>query len=424
MADFNMSKLWLGKDGYYRDVNGNKIAQKGQPISGAAWRYLAGKYGREVANRTSMNTRNGNIFQNGRWRFNDVKSSKQGKTATWDEAASRIEENAKAAGARKTATGYIQRNPFNNKDTYLNQDTKNKAMKAYRARQKSQTSAEDPDEFSWSDLNPFKKGAWEGNWDSAAKNFVDSFKSIPDIWKKGYARRGEMYDNVPQSVLGPKRNTGALARFNDTLGDISRTGNAVLGGTIGTALQLLLPQKVEREAGNLGQYLDLGKDVNSVRSYLTPGEEGILPDDPRNKGFADQNFAWTGLDEQQRRNINDDANFAMAILGTKGMKGGVSRLKTGVSGMVRDGVGTTLKNSWKPIMSHTPGAANLYQAGSALNSVRRALAPKRLGGAEGIGSRSANVGKAAFQGLMASDPTMALYPYAHSSYMVNLSNNN
>lgn len=56
--------------------------------------------------------------------------------------------------------------------------------------------------------------------------------------------------------------------------------------------------------------------------------------------------------------------------------------------------------------------------------MRKALAPKRLGGAEGIGSRSANVGRAAFQGLMASDPTMALYPYAHSSYMVNLSNNN
>ena len=75
-----------------------------------------------------MNTRNGNIFQNGRWRFNDVKSSREGRTATWDEAASRIEENAKAAGARKTAAGYTQRNPFNNKDTYLNQDTKNKAM--------------------------------------------------------------------------------------------------------------------------------------------------------------------------------------------------------------------------------------------------------------------------------------------------------
>lgn len=56
--------------------------------------------------------------------------------------------------------------------------------------------------------------------------------------------------------------------------------------------------------------------------------------------------------------------------------------------------------------------------------MRKALAPKRLGGAEGISSRSVNAGKAAFQGLIASDPTMALYPYAHSSYMVNLSNNN
>ena len=79
MADFNMSKLWLGKDGYYRDVNGNKIAQKGQPISGAAWRYLASKYGGDYANRSSMNTRNGNIYQNGRWRLNDVRSSKEGR---------------------------------------------------------------------------------------------------------------------------------------------------------------------------------------------------------------------------------------------------------------------------------------------------------------------------------------------------------
>ena len=29
MTDFNMSRLWLGKDGYYRDINGNVIAKKG-----------------------------------------------------------------------------------------------------------------------------------------------------------------------------------------------------------------------------------------------------------------------------------------------------------------------------------------------------------------------------------------------------------
>lgn len=137
MTDFNMSRLWLGRDGYYRDVNGNKIAQKGQPISGAAWRYLASKYGRDYANRTSMNTRNGNIFQNGRWRFNDVESSKQGRTATWDEAASRVEENAKAAGARKTAAGYLQKNEFDGNEWFLNQDTKDKAQQAFLKSQKN-----------------------------------------------------------------------------------------------------------------------------------------------------------------------------------------------------------------------------------------------------------------------------------------------
>ena len=29
MTNYNMQKLRLGKDGYYRDVNGNKIAKKG-----------------------------------------------------------------------------------------------------------------------------------------------------------------------------------------------------------------------------------------------------------------------------------------------------------------------------------------------------------------------------------------------------------
>lgn len=29
MGDFNMSRLILSKDGYYRDLNGNKVAKKG-----------------------------------------------------------------------------------------------------------------------------------------------------------------------------------------------------------------------------------------------------------------------------------------------------------------------------------------------------------------------------------------------------------
>lgn len=119
MADFNMSKLWLGKDGYYRDVNGNKIAQKGQAITGSAWRYLASKYGRDFANHTSMQTRNGNIYQNGKWRFNDVQSSKEGRTASWDDAMSRINQNARAAGAKKASDGSWILKDRNNKYRFM-----------------------------------------------------------------------------------------------------------------------------------------------------------------------------------------------------------------------------------------------------------------------------------------------------------------
>lgn len=166
MTNFNMSRLWLGKDGYYRDVNGNVIAQKGQPISGAAWRYLASKYGRDYANRTSMNTRNGNIFQNGRWRFNDVESSKQGRTATWDEAASRIEENAKAAGARKTATGYLQKNEFDGNEWFLNQDTKDKAQQAFLKSQNNKWKPQQKKEFDiWNKMG--EEGLLAGALESA-----------------------------------------------------------------------------------------------------------------------------------------------------------------------------------------------------------------------------------------------------------------
>ena len=173
MADFNMSKLWLGKDGYYRDVNGNKIAQKGQAITGSAWRYLASKYGKDYANRVSMNTRNGNIFQNGRWRFNDVKSSREGRTATWDEASSRINENAQAAGAKRTKYGYMQINPFNAKLTYLNQDSKNNALASYK-----KNTANGEKGFQWRDYNPFTKEQWEGNWDSAIENAGNTWSNL------------------------------------------------------------------------------------------------------------------------------------------------------------------------------------------------------------------------------------------------------
>lgn len=144
MTNFNMGRLWLGKDGYYRDINGNVIAKKGQALNGTAWKYLSQKYGRDFANHTSMQTRNGNIFQNGKWRFNDIQSDKEGKTASWDEAMSRIDQNAKAAGAKRTRDGsWMQKNPKNNKYRFVDYNRQKLAENRAKNASTQQSSEED-----------------------------------------------------------------------------------------------------------------------------------------------------------------------------------------------------------------------------------------------------------------------------------------
>ena len=231
-----------------------------------------------------MNTRNGNIFQNGRWRFNDVKSSREGRTATWDEANSRINENAQAAGAKRTKYGYMQINPFNNKLTYLNQDSKNNSL----ASQKKNT-ANGEEGFQWSDYNPFKKEQWEGNWDSAIENAGNTWSNLlKNNWVNAYNRAIDSFD----SSKGGGLIEGLADLPSNILGTQARGLLDFLGGTVGLAAQLVLPKKYEQVIGEYGNYVDLGKDLNSIRSALTPGEELLLPQDPRNKGLADKRFNW------------------------------------------------------------------------------------------------------------------------------------
>ena len=414
MADFNMSKLRLGNDGYYRDVNGNKIAQKGKPLSGAAWRYLASKYGKDYANRTSMNTRNGNIFQNGRWRFNDVKSSREGRTATWDEANSRINENAQAAGAKRTKYGYMQINPFNNKLTYLNQDSKNNSL----ASQKKNT-ANGGEEFQWSDYNPFTKEQWEGNWDSAIENAGNTWSNLlKNNWVNAYNRAIDSFD----SSKGGGFLEGVRDLSSNISGTASRTVLDFLGGTVGLATQLVLPKKYEQVIGEYGNYLDLGKDLNSIRSALTPGEELLLPSDPRNKGLADKRFNWLdkfGYDEKRRQDINDGVNAVVAIFGTKGLKSGLTGLKSGVKSVATKGIGNTVKGNIGTISAHIPAAANIKYGISGAKNVYRGLAPKRFNGANGFKSRAKNIGLGGFKMAMATQPEAALFPYAQSGFIMN-----
>lgn len=82
--NFNMSRLIKHADGSYTDKNGNLVTGKDRQLTGEAWKYLSKKYGREYANRVSWNTRNGNIYQNGKWRA-DYKPSGM-KTVDWNTA--------------------------------------------------------------------------------------------------------------------------------------------------------------------------------------------------------------------------------------------------------------------------------------------------------------------------------------------------
>ena len=414
MADFNMSKLRLGNDGYYRDVNGNKIAQKGKPLSGAAWRYLASKYGKDYANRTSMNTRNGNIFQNGRWRFNDVKSSREGRTATWDEASSRINENAQAAGAKRTKYGYMQINPFNNKLTYLNQDSKNNSL----ASQKKNT-ANGEEEFQWSDYNPFKKEQWEGNWDSAIENAGNTWSNLlKNNWVNAYNRAKDSFD----SSKGGGFFKGMFDLQSNIQGTAARSILDFLGGTVGLATQLVLPKKYEQVIGEYGNYVDLGKDLNSIRSAITPGEELLLPQDPRNIGLADKRFNWLdkfGYDEKRRQDINDGINAVVAIFGTKGLKSGLTGLKSGVKSVATNGIRNTVKGNMGTISAHIPVAANIKYGISGAKNVYRGLAPKRFNGANGFKSRAKNIGLGGFKMAIATQPEAALFPYTQSGFIMN-----
>lgn len=70
----NMAKLIrkdLGNGRYqYRTANGTVVSDSSGKLTKNAWNYLASKYGKDYANRTSANMMRGHIWQNGRWNPN------------------------------------------------------------------------------------------------------------------------------------------------------------------------------------------------------------------------------------------------------------------------------------------------------------------------------------------------------------------
>ena len=82
---FNMSRLYRSQANngryVYRTADGTVVSDASGKLTKDAWTYLASKYGKDYANRTSANMMAGNIWQNGKWRENYAASGN--KTADW-----------------------------------------------------------------------------------------------------------------------------------------------------------------------------------------------------------------------------------------------------------------------------------------------------------------------------------------------------
>lgn len=209
---FNLGRLWRLKDGRYRDINGNIVGDKGG-LTGAAWKYLKGKYGSEYANRVSWNMRNGNIYWNGRWRADD----------------------AVRTPVKHTQYGDMFRDKKTGRWTYYNQDRKDRSV-AFSAKLK--------DLSGYKGLSDAYRQARQGNYADAAISLSDNMPIVSQV-NKGLEKLNGNNDNEE----GITTSGGYLASLGAKA--FGKKLNPAAADILGTAVYFT-------PAGNLASLVDAG----------------------------------------------------------------------------------------------------------------------------------------------------------------------
>ena len=289
---YNMSRLIRKSNGEYVDANGNQIT-KGGVLIGSAWKYLANKYGRDYANRTSANTRAGNIWQNGKWRIDNGR----GNDSSWNSQIQK-EALAKRKDVKQMSDGrYAFINPKNNKLTYFNQDAKDASMQ-----RKGYTKTKQGINEVYVRNNPTQQKSatqqnsrgWFNNWGKAGDTFVESGKGL-------IGNVGELVEN-----FNPMTDKSIDRRFWGVLGSLGRGVTNLGGMTIGALANGVMSDDASNTVAKYGKYID-------ANHYLQD----------------DDYFGWLG-DKQFRKDLGDIANGALMIFGTKGIGGGAKGVANGV----------------------------------------------------------------------------------------------
>lgn len=220
----------------------------------------------------------------------------------------------------------------------------------------------------------------------------------------------------------PFTNKGATR----AMGDASRFVNHILAGTVGAALNKVLPDSSKEFIGQAGKALDPSKLANTAGYAIQTGQ-WRAPWDSNNKGFHDRSIfsdQWWG-DDEDRQDLTDFGNAVTSVIGLKGAgsaaKGAVSGLRSAskigaqaAKDVVTSGVKTAAKNTVKNIsqakdLDFVPVLSNIRSGSRIARNIKNTFSPIRTTQALGARKYLGNVAAPMWHYTMAADPMSFMY---------------
>lgn len=220
----------------------------------------------------------------------------------------------------------------------------------------------------------------------------------------------------------PFTNKGATR----AMGDASRFVNHILAGTVGAALNKVLPESSKEFIGQAGKVLDPSKLANTAGYAIQTGQ-WRAPWDSNNKGFHDRSIfsdQWWG-DDEDRQDLTDFGNAVTSVIGLKGAgsaaKGAVSGLRSAskigaqaAKDVVTSGVKTAAKNTVKNIsqakdLDFVPVLSNIRSGSRMARNIKNTFSPIRTTQALGARKYLGNVAAPMWHYTMAADPMSFMY---------------
>lgn len=220
----------------------------------------------------------------------------------------------------------------------------------------------------------------------------------------------------------PFTNKGATR----AMGDASRFVNHILAGTVGAALNKVLPESSKEFIGQAGKVLDPSKLANTAGYAIQTGQ-WRAPWDSNNKGFHDRSIfsdQWWG-DDEDRQDLTDFGNAVTSVIGLKGAgsaaKGAVSGIRSAskigaqaAKDVVTSGVKTAAKNTVKNIsqakdLDFVPVLSNIRSGSRMARNIKNTFSPIRTTQALGARKYLGNVAAPMWHYTMAADPMSFIY---------------